>query len=125
MSHSDKRISAAIAFIILIHIAILTISLLISDLSFLIALINLLVSSSICIYWIQKQIRITQRIFELRERIVLSLEIVVIVCSVYSMFIDTHTVWLTVVNFFILGIHILLFLAFFVFMLTFKMKKLF
>lgn len=125
MSHSDKRISAAIVVIILIHIAILTISLLIPDLSFLIALINLLVSSSICIYWIQKQLRITQRIFELRESIVLSLEVVVTGCSVYSMFIDTHTVWLTAVNFFIVGIHLLLFLAFFVFMLTFKMKKLF
>ncbi len=125
MSPSDKRISAAIATIILIHVTVLALGLKIPAFSFLIALINLLVSSSILIYWTQKQIRITQHFLELREILVLLFEVIVLGCAGYSLFIHHPIQWLTIVNLSVLGIHLLVLLAFFVFMLTFKMKKLF
>src|SRR6187402_603078 len=125
MSYSDKRISAAIAATILIHFAILIVSLVTPTLSFLTLLINLAISLSICIYWIQKKIRITQRIFELREILFISLEVMVAGCSIYSILTADPIIWLRVVNFVILGIHLLLLLAFFIFMLTFKIKRLF
>jgi len=125
MSLSDKRISAVVATVILIHIAIFVTVLFLPTLSYLTAVVNLVIGSSICIYWIQKQLRITQHIFELREIIALTLEVVVIGCSVYSMLLSEQIAWLNSTNLFILIVHLLMFLAFFIFMLTFKMKKIF
>ena len=125
MSHADKRTSAIVAIIVLIHIAILITFLFLPTLSYLTAATNLVIGSSICIYWIQKQLRITQHIFELRETIALTLEVVVIGCSIYSLLVSEQTAWLSTANLFILIVHLLMLLAFLVFMLTFKMKKMF
>jgi hypothetical protein len=125
MSHSDKRISALVATVILIHIAIFVTALLRPTLSYLTASTNLVVGSSICIYWFQKQLRITRHIFELREIIALTFEVVVIGCSIYSILLPEQIAWLNTVNLFILIVHLLMLLIFLVFMLTFKAKKLF
>src|SRR6187549_2301466 len=125
MSLSDKRISAVVATVIMIHIAIFVTVLFLPTLSYLTAVVNLVIGSSICIYWIQKQLRITQHIFELREIIALTLEVVVIGCSIYSILLSEQIARLDVVNLFILIVHLLMLLVFLVFMLTFKMKKLF
>lgn len=125
MSSSDKKNSVAIAIIILIHVTILAIGPTIATRSFLIALLNLIASSSFIIYWTQKQLRITQHFIELREIAVLSFEVIAISFSVYYMFQHQQIQWLNVVNFIVFGTHILVLLLLLVIMLTFKMKKLF
>ncbi len=124
MSNSDKRISAAVAFGIIIHLVILTLGFIIPSFFISTPLLNLIVGLSILAYWLQKQIRITQHYFELREFVVLSSEVIVIASAVCSLLMR-QIQWLSVAQVVILSVHLIALLVFFVFMITFKMKKLF
>lgn len=123
MSTADKQISAAVALVVLIHAAILTAELVASSRGVIVYL-NLTVSLSLLLYWAQKQIRVQQRFLELREIVVLAFETVVAGCSVYAL-IEAPVRWLRVTHVIISGVHFLAALAFFIFMLTFRIKKLF
>ena len=124
MSSSDKQISAALAIIILIHIAIPVMGLANASCFYLVAYLNLAVSLSLLLYWLQKQIRIQQHFIELREVVVLGFEAAVVGCSAYAL-IKEPLRWLRVTHFVFSGIHLLAFIAFFIFMFLFKIKKLF
>lgn len=90
-----------------------------------IPLLNTITSASILFYWIRKQLRITQHIYELREMVVLCLEIIFLGISVYTFFINLPIQWLTITGYVISGIHFIVLIVFLIFTLTFKMKKLF
>ena len=124
MSNSDKQISVAVALVVLLHAAILIGALGVSSGPCIAAYLNLIVSISLLSYWVQKQIRIRQHIMELREVVVLGFEIAIAGCSVYAL-IEEPARWLRVTHVVISGVHFLVALAFFIFMLTFRMKKLF
>ena len=123
MSTSDKQISAAVALVVLIHAAVL-ITELVSPGFGVVVYLNLTVSVSLLFYWTQKQIRIQQHVIELREVVVLAFETAIAGCSVYAL-IEEPARWLRVTHVIISGVHFLAVLAFFIFMLTFRMKKLF
>lgn len=123
MSRSDKQTSGAVAAIILIHASILIVEW-VSYHPVLLVGLNLTVSASLLLYWIQKQIRIQQHVVELRETLVLAFEISVASLSSYSLMEDpVKWVWVSHVIFSVT--HLLAALAFFIFMLTFRMRKLF
>lgn len=123
MRWSDKQIRVALAVIILVHVAILVAEW-ISYHPVLIVSLNLTVSASLLLYWIQKQIRIQQHIIELREVVVLGLETVVAMLSVYSL-IENPVKWLRISHVAFSVTHLLAVSAFFIFMLTFRVKRLF
>ncbi|AYB29922.1 hypothetical protein [Chryseolinea soli] len=123
MSTADKQISAAVALVALIHAAILITALVSPGLGAIVYL-NLIVSVSLLLYWVQKQIRIQQHVVELREVVALAFETAVAGCSIYALT-GTPARWLWVTHVVISGVHFLAVLAFFIFMLTFRIKKLF
>jgi len=123
MSTSDKQLSVVVALVALLHAAILIMELVSSGLG-VVAYLNLTASVSLLLYWAQKQIRIQQRLLELREVVVLAFETAVAGCSVYTL-IEGPVKWLWVTHVVISGVHFLAVLAFFIFMLTFRMKRLF
>jgi len=125
MNKSDQWVNVMLAILILIHVSILIIGLVIHKLPVLIPLLNIAVAFSIIIYWIQKQLRIEQHFNDMREMIVLGMEVIVIATAVY--FINTlhRDQWLKVMQYVIFGIHLTCLLLFLIFMVTFKMKRLF
>ncbi|SHH91308.1 hypothetical protein SAMN04488109_6044 [Chryseolinea serpens] len=123
MSTTDKQVCAAVAMVVLIHAIVLIVGLASSSFGIIVYL-NLAVSVSLLLYWTQKQIRIQQHIMEFREMLVVVFEALVAGCSVYAL-IEAPVGWLWVAHVVISGIHFLAILVFFIFMLTFKIKKLF
>lgn len=125
MSRSDQWVIIFAVTVALIHVAVLIIGSITHRLFYLMAIVNLISGSSIIIYWIQKQIRITQHISEGREMIVLGLEAIVVVVTAYSMASNQWNSWQKVFQYIVFGIHFILLLLFIIFILTFKMKRLF
>ncbi|MBL0745860.1 hypothetical protein [Chryseolinea lacunae] len=123
MSNSDKQACGALASIILIHVAVLLTGLLTSRF-FVIVYLNLTASVSLLIYWAQKQIRIQQHIVERREILVLGFEVLIAGYSIFTLTAEP-TCTLTAVHVVLLSIHLIALFAFFIFMLTFRIKKLF
>ena len=123
MSTSDKQISMAVALVVLIHAAALIAELVSSSVSIIVYL-NLIASVSLLSYWAQKQIRIQQHVIELREVAVLVFETAVAGCSIYAL-IEAPGTWVRITLVVISGVHFLAAMVFFIFMLTFKIKKLF
>ena len=124
MTKSDKWIKIGVIITIIIYIFIgLSVFMGYNQVG-LISLLNLATSLSILTYWIQKQIRISQHIFEFREMSVLCFEIVVIGCAIYSHIFNIFSDWMKVIHLTLFGIHLCFLILFLAFMLTFKMKRL-
>ncbi|MCW3116077.1 MAG: hypothetical protein JWM28_159, partial [Chitinophagaceae bacterium] len=96
-----------------------------NKLPFYIVFINLLAGLSVIIYWIQKQIRITQHSIEFREMIFLVIESLIVGISVYYILSSPLNHWIKVVQYIIFGLHWILTLLALAFMLTFRIKRLF
>ena len=120
----DQWIPVALVVSILLHVSILIIGLVTRELSYLTTLLNLAAALSIILYWAQKQLRIRQHTLELREIIVLCLETAVIGCALYSITTKQWDTWLRIIQYIVFGIHLSAILFLFVFMLTFKIKRL-
>jgi hypothetical protein len=124
MRKSDQNIGYFAALSIIIHLAILAIGITTRQLPLYAALLNLITGASIVIYWVQQQIRIKQHYFEYREMIVLSLEVLLIGCTTFSML---HNGWyhkFRYIQYAFLGLHLFALAFFAIFMLTFKMRRL-
>jgi hypothetical protein len=124
MAKSNQTVLMILITLILLFLAVLIIGYKTNQLAFLIPLLNLASGSSLLIYWIQKQIRITQHIFELSEMSVLGAEMIVVGCAFYALMGKAEYPWLRVLHYVFWTIHFLCLGAFLVFMLTFKIKKL-
>jgi hypothetical protein len=74
---------------------------------------------------VQKQIRITQHIFEGREIAVLCLECLIAGFSIYCIVARPEGYWVKVIQYTAFGLHFTALVLFGVFLLTFKMNKLF
>ena len=125
MSKSDQWINLAVVFLIVIHLSVWIIGYKTHKLCSLITWLNLVVGLSVFFYWIQHEISITQHIFEVREMLVLSLEVILIGCALYSLVTHQWNAWLKIIQYFFFGIHLIILISFLIFMLTFKMNKLF
>jgi len=124
MSKSDQWINLAILFLIVINLSVWLIGYKTHKLCSLITWLNLVAALSIFFYWIQHEISITQHIFEVREMLVLSLEVILIGCAIYSVVTHQWNTWLKIVQYFFFGIHLIILISFLIFMLTFKMNRL-
>ena len=90
MSKSDQWVSIILVVLIVIHFSTWIIGFVTNKLSYLTAVLNLVAGLSILLYWGQKQLRIQQHYIEPREIIVLSFELLVIGCTVYSFITTTN-----------------------------------
>jgi hypothetical protein len=83
MSNPDKVVIIIMLLLITIHLGVAVAGFITGRLLFLMTLLNLIAGLSIIIYWIQKQLRISQHIFEGREVLGLILELIVVGCGMY------------------------------------------
>jgi hypothetical protein len=124
MNKTDQWVISILIGLILLFLAVLIIGYKTPQLAFLIPLVNLLSGLSLLIYWIQKQIRITQHILDLREISVLGFEMMMLGCTIYALMGKAEYTWLRFLQYIFWTIHFMCLLAFLVFMLIFKIKKL-
>lgn len=124
MSKTDQQANCILGTLILIYLSVLVISITGNKREWLITLLNLLSALSIIIYWAWKQMRIKQHFFELREIIVLCFELSIASIAAYLLISGSHPNTVTILQYIFFGIHFLSLVLFFIFMLTFKMKRL-
>lgn len=74
-------------------------------------------------YWIQKQLRITKHLFNTNEIFVACFEITFIASAIYFLVSKKVSNWVVIMQYVFFGIYLLALVLFFVFMLTFKMKR--
>lgn len=123
MSKSDQWISIFIAFLILIHLSVLIISIVYHKISWM-PVLNLLAALAVILYWVQKQISFSHQILYSSELAVLGFEVAVIAFAVYSILNKQNVNWLMIIQKTVFGIHLSVLVLFLVFMLTFKINRL-
>ena len=124
MSKADQYVVFVFILLIVIHLAIGIAGIITGRFLFLITVLNLAAGLSIIIYWLQKQLRIQQHIFEQREFVVLNLELIAIGCAIAFFLTNRYAVFFKAVQYSFFTIHLFILIAGLVFMLTFKMNKL-
>lgn len=125
MGKSDQWVVITIVVLILLHISILVIGYVTSKVAYLAAIINLAAGASLIGYWVIRQMQIQQHIIETREVIVLLGEVLVIGAAVFYIFSGQKGNWLKVTQYTFFGIHLFVLILALIFMLTFKMDRLF
>lgn len=124
MNKQDQRIIIIVIILILIKSCVLVIGSYFGKLSYVTCIFNMAAGITILVYWIQKQLRISQHIFEGREITLLALETAMAGLAVYSFIVNQYNGWLMGIQYLFFGIHFLALLVFLAYMLLFRMKKL-
>ena len=125
MGNSDKQVILIISLLIVAYILTWITGFMKHQLAYCFSFVNAATALGLIVYWAQKQFRITQPIFEGREIAVLCLEGLVAGIAVYYILVRPGVQWVKVVQYVVFGLHFTALVLFLVFMLTFKMNKLF
>ena len=125
MNPSDYWVKAILLFGILIYAIALIGGLITHKLLLYALIINTLSGLVVIVYWIQKQLQITQHIFEAREMIFLGFEAVVVAVAVYSLLSPHVGHWLRVLQYLLFSIQFIFLVGLLLFFLFFKIDKLF
>jgi hypothetical protein len=124
MSKTDSWVNIILITVIAAYIIVWIAGLVTHKLVNYFSMINAVTALAILIYWIQKQLHITQHYVETREIIFLGVEALFAGISIYTLFSSLITHWLKVAQYIIFSLHLIVLVLFLIFMLTFKMKKL-
>jgi len=125
MSRADQWVVIFVLAVLMIHVLALIAGLVTNRLSYFAGIVNLIMGMSVLIYWVQKQLRIEYHIFEMREWMVLLFEAAVAGISIYSILAAQWTTGFRVLQYIFFGVHSLILILLLIFMLTFKMDRLF
>ena len=125
MNPSDYWIKAVLLLSILVYAIALAGGLISHKLLQYVLIINAFTGLIVILYWVQKQLRITQHIFEAREMIFLGFEAVIVAVAIYSLSSSHVSHWLRVVQYVVFFIQFIFLVMLFLFFLFFKMNKLF
>jgi len=124
MLASNHITNIILIVLIIIHFSVLTVGIKTNRTGFYLSMWNLVAGLSVLIYWIQKQLQITQHLFGTTEILALVFEMIVIASAIYLLVSKKANNWVVILQYVFFGIHLLALVLFFVFMLTFKMKRL-
>ncbi len=124
MSKLDQWANLIIIGSIILYLAIGVIGIKGHKFPYLASIINVITGGIILLYWIIRQIQITQHIFEMREILFLFFEVVVIVCAIMYIMSSQRSGGLKVMQYIFYGIHFTVLILALVFMMTFKMNRL-
>jgi hypothetical protein len=125
MGNSDKQVILIISLIIVAYVLTWITGFLKHQLAYYFSFLNAATALALIVYWVQKQLRITQHFFEGREIAVLCLEGLAAGIAVYYILMRPGVQWIKMVQYIAFGLHFTALVLFLVFMLTFKMNKLF
>jgi len=124
MSISDYWIKLALIFGVLIYLGTLIAGLMTHKLAQYVFIVNAISGLAVLIYWVQKQIRISQHIFEAREMIFLGFELLVVTAAIYSLLSSPISNWLKITQYIFFAIQFICLVLLLAFFLFFKMNKL-
>ena len=125
MSLEDRWIIIGLVIVILVHFAALIIGHYANKLSYLISILNLAIALSILAYWIINEIQVQQHAIELREIVVLIFEVIVAVSALYNIISANYNKPLRILQHIFFGVDLIVLITALIFMLTFKITKLF
>lgn len=125
MFKKDKTIMLVLLAMITLYIAALLAAVFICPPFSYISLVNAATSASVLFYWVNKQLRISQHVFELRETITLVAECLFAATAVYTVLSSKANVFFSMLQYIIFGLHFIALLLLFIYMCMFKMKRLF
>ncbi len=124
MNKSDKWIIILFGISLLINILVFVAGLIKHKVALYFSVVNALTGLAIIVYWIQKEMSVTQHFIETREVMVLSAEALVIAISIYALSMASISNWVKITQYVVFSIHFICLVLFFLFMLTFKFNKL-
>jgi len=124
MLTSNQITNIILIVVIAIHFAVLIVGIKSNRTGLYLSMLNLVAGSSVLIYWIQKQLRITQHLFGITEILMLVFEIALVASAIYFLVSKKVINSVVIMQYVFFGIHLLALVLLFVFMLTFKMKRL-
>jgi len=124
MLASNHITNIILIVLIIIHFSVLTVGIKTNRTGFYLSMWNLVAGLSVLIYWVQKQLLIKQHLFGVTEILALVFEMIVIASAIYFLVSKKAGNWVVILQYVFFGIHLLVLVLFFVFMLTFKMKRL-
>lgn len=124
MLTANQSTNAKLLVLIAIHVAVLILGLKTHKTGFYVSVLNLSAGLLLLIYWIKKQLSITQHFFDWNEILMIVFEILVVVASIYMFVSEKVSSWLTLMQYLFFGIHLLALVLFFLFMCFFKIKRL-
>jgi len=124
MLTSNQITNTLLIVLIIIHFSVLAVGIKANRTGFYLSMSNLVAGLSVLIYWIQKQLRITQHLFGIIEILMLVFEIIVIASAIYFLVSKKVINSVVIMQYVFFGIHLLALVLLLVFMLTFKMKRL-
>lgn len=124
MLTANQFTNIILTVLIAIHFSVLIVGIKTNRIGFYLSLLNLVDGMLILLYWIQKQLSITQHFVDTTEILVLSFEMIVIASASYLLMSKKVSNSLVIMQHVLFGIHLLVLILFLVFMLTIKMKRL-
>lgn len=124
MSKSDRGVIVIMLLLVLLHLGVLTTGYIIHQLAFFTADINIIAGISIIVYWVIRQMQIQQHTIEIREIVVLSFELLIIIAVFYGIASGMKYKWIVTLQYIVFGIHLLVLLPGLICMFTFKIKRL-
>ena len=124
MSKSDQGVFVIMLVLLLLYLAVWAMGYFTHKLPFFISALNIATAPAVVGYWAIKQLQIQQHHFELREMVVLGIEVLIFVAAVYAIASGNKYKLITTMQYLVFGIHLLVLLLGLVFMFTFKINKL-
>lgn len=124
MAATDRQVKALLALIIIFHCLLFLLYLRNHHRLIYLAVINGATAFTLLVYWLNKQIRITQRHTEGREIIVLAAELLVLLSAIAAIVYSQLAGWLHIMQVIIFFIHFVVLVLAAIFMWSWKMKKL-
>ncbi|MEO7309285.1 MAG: hypothetical protein ABIX01_02725 [Chitinophagaceae bacterium] len=114
-----------LVLLIIIQLALFIIGKKFGKLATVVSILNILVAVAIVAYWLLKYFQATMHYVELREVVVLGVEIMLLASASYSLMVQHSNQAVKVTQYVFFGIHFLCSILFLIFMLTFRITKLF
>jgi hypothetical protein len=124
MSKADQWVVIIMLLLVLLYLSVWAMGYFTHKLPHFISTLNIAAALAVVGYWAIRQLQVQQHYFELREMIVLGIEVLILVAAIYAIASDNKYKWITTMQYVVFGIHLLLLLLGLVFMFTFKINKL-
>src|SRR5689334_6219883 len=105
MGNSDKQVILILSLIIAAYIVTWIAGVMRHQLTYYFSFLNAATALILIVYWVQKQLSITQHSFEGREIAVLLLEGLVLGISVYCIVVRPGMQWAKIVQYVVFGLH--------------------
>jgi hypothetical protein len=125
VSKSDQFVVVVLSFFILIQVAIAVIGKLTGKFIELAGVLNLIVALLFIGYWVVRYFQVQVHSFDMWITLLLLAETILILLTAYSMMVHYGNQLVRFIQYIFFGLHLLASVLFLVFMLSFKMNRLF